>query len=109
MSDRNSAGALSGRRIALPESRELDRLARMLEEQGAETLRCPLIAITDAPDPAPVREWLTGLPFDDLVLFTGEGMRRLHRFARRSGLKAGFLDGCTRRARSRAARSQSGH
>jgi uroporphyrinogen-III synthase len=93
MSARHSAGALSGRRIALPESRELDRLARMLEEQGAETLRCPLIAIRDAPDPAPIREWLTRLPFDDLVLFTGEGLRRLHRFARRFGLEAGFLDG----------------
>src|SRR5262249_19143373 len=45
--------------------------------------------ITDAPDPAPVREWLTRLPFDDLVLFTGEGLRRLHRFARRVGLQAG--------------------
>jgi len=93
MNDQPAIGALSGRRIALPESRELDRLARMLEEQGAETLRCPLIAITDAPDPAPVREWLTRLPFDDLVLFTGEGLRRLHRFARRFGLEAGFLDG----------------
>jgi uroporphyrinogen-III synthase len=106
MSDRNSAGALSGRRIALPESRELDRLARMLEEQGAETLRCPLIAITDAPDPAPVREWLTRLPFDDLVLFTGKGLRRLRRG---SASRRGFSADCTRRARSRAAPSQSGH
>jgi len=56
MNDQPAIGALSGRRIALPETRELDRLARMLEEQGAETLRCPLIAIRDAPDPAPIRE-----------------------------------------------------
>ena len=93
MSDRPTNGPLSGRRIALPETRELDRLARMFEEQGAETLRCPLVAIRDAPDPASVREWLTRLPFDDLVLFTGEGLRRLHGFAQRSDLEPIFLDG----------------
>jgi uroporphyrinogen-III synthase len=93
MNDQPALGALSGRRIALPETRELDRLARMLEEQGAETLRCPMIAITDVPDPAPVREWLTRFPFDDLVLFTGEGLRRLHGFAQRFDLAPVFLDG----------------
>ena len=77
MSGENPVGALSGRRIALPETRELDRLAHMLEEEGAETLRCPMVAIRDIPDPAPVRDWLMRLPFDDLVLFTGEGLRRL--------------------------------
>ena len=49
---------LAGRRIALVEHRELDRLGRMLEEQGAETLRCPLLAIADAPDQAMVRAWI---------------------------------------------------
>ena len=78
MSDEPASGALSGRRGALPETRELDRLAQMLEEQGAETVRCPLVAIKDAPDPVPIQEWLKRLPFDDLVLFTGEGLRRLH-------------------------------
>ena len=92
MSDEPAIGALSGRRIALPETRELDRLARMLEEQGAVTLRCPMVAIRDAPDPAPVRDWLMRLPFDDLILFTGEGLRRLHGFAQRLDLEPGFLD-----------------
>src|SRR5256714_3415563 len=93
MSDQPAIGPLSGRRIALPETRELDRLARMFEEQGAETVRCPLVAIRDAPDPAPVREWLMRFPFDDLVLFTGEGLRRLHGFAQRANLDPVFLDG----------------
>jgi len=93
MNDRPAIGALSGRRIALPETRELDRLARMLEEQGAETLRCPMVAIRDAPDPAPVRDWLERFPFDDLVLFTGEGLRRLHGFAQRFDVERAFLDG----------------
>jgi uroporphyrinogen-III synthase len=93
MSNNPAIGPLSGRRIALPETRELDRLARMFEEQGAETLRCPLVAVRDVPDPTPVRDWLTRFPFDDLVLFTGEGLRRLHGFAQRFDLEPVLLDG----------------
>jgi uroporphyrinogen-III synthase len=87
----DASRSLSGRLIALPETRELDRLASMLEEQGAATLRCPMVAIRDAPDPVPVQEWLSRLPFDDLVFFTGEGLRRLHGFARRLDLEPAFL------------------
>ena len=46
---------LSGRRIVVPETRELGQLVRMLEELGADTLPCPMIAIRDAPDPRPVK------------------------------------------------------
>src|SRR6266702_3071017 len=80
---------LEGRRIAILEHRELDRLGGMLEVQGAVTLRCPLVAIADAPDPAPVLAWLRrfiGAPPDDLVLMTGEGLRRLLGVAERAGL-----------------------
>jgi uroporphyrinogen-III synthase len=86
---------LTGRRIALVEHRELDRLGRMLEELGAATLRCPLVAIADAPDQGPVRAWIgraTAVPFDDLVLMTGEGLRRLRGTAERAGLDAGFRE-----------------
>ena len=93
MTNELANGPLAGRRIALPETRELERLARMLEAEGAETLRCPLVAITDTPDPLPVQEWLQRFPFDDLILYTGEGLRRLHGFARRFDIEAGFLDG----------------
>src|SRR5438046_7231726 len=84
---------LEGRRIAVLEHRELDRLGGMLEAQGAATLRCPLVAIADAPDPAPVLAWLrrfVEMPPDDLVLMTGEGLRRLCGFADRDGQGAGF-------------------
>src|SRR5258707_14388889 len=84
---------LQGHLMALPETRELDRLARMLEEQGAATLRCPLVAILDAPDPAPIVAWLNRFiakPFDDLILVTGEGLRRLHAVARRADVEAKF-------------------
>jgi uroporphyrinogen-III synthase len=76
--------------------RELDRLARMLEAAGAETLRCPMVVIRDAPNPLPVQEWLGHFPFDDLILYTGEGLRRLHGFARRFEIETGFLSGLVR-------------
>jgi uroporphyrinogen-III synthase len=88
------ARQLSGRRIAVPETRELDRLAHMLEERGATTMRCPLVAIRDAAKPTVVEDWLrqfVDTPFDDLVLFTGEGVRRLLAAARRVGIEAGFV------------------
>jgi len=90
---------LAGRRIALVEHRELDRLGRMLEEQGAETLRCPLLAIADAPDQAMVRAWIEraiAAPFDDLVLMTGEGLRRLLGAVARTGLETGFREALAR-------------
>jgi len=79
---------LAGRTIALPETRELDRLAGILEAAGAATVRCPLVAILDAPDPRPVDLWLgelTSGAFDDLILLTGEGLRRLLSRARAIG------------------------
>lgn len=66
--------------IAVPESRALDVFAGMLERRGATVLRCPLVAIKDAPDPKPVLAWLRAFvatPPDDLILLTGEGLRRL--------------------------------
>src|SRR5436853_5342716 len=90
---------LAGRRIALVEHRELDRLGRMLEELGAETLRCPLVAIADAPDQAIVRAWLEraiAAPFDDLVLMTGEGLRRLLGAAARAGIETLFREALNR-------------
>lgn len=86
--------ALQGLTIALPETRELDLFARMLETRGAVTLRCPLVSILDAPDPAPVLEWLRRCiagEMDDLILLTGEGLRRLLGLAERHGLKDAFV------------------
>ena len=86
---------LSGRRIVVPETRELDQLVRMLEEHGAEVIPCPMIAIRDAPDAEPVAAWLRWFvkgTCDDLVLMTGEGLRRLLGLARRIDLEPAFLD-----------------
>jgi uroporphyrinogen-III synthase len=71
---------LTGRVIALPEARELAVFAGLLERRGAKVLRCPLVGILDAPDPGPVLTWLrtfVGGGCDDLILLTGEGLRRL--------------------------------
>src|SRR3954467_6598975 len=87
-------GALSGRTIALPESRELDRLAQLMTEEGATTLRCPLITIKDAPDPRPGEAWLRALVgggMDDVIFLTGEGLRRLLAAADGIGLRADVI------------------
>lgn len=86
---------LTDYRIALPESRELDLFARMLEERGAETLRCPLVTIVDSPDIEAVTAWIQRCiehPFDDLILLTGEGLKRLLGFAERAGIEAAFIE-----------------
>lgn len=73
------ASPLRGARIAVAETRELDLFAELLERRGAQVLRYPLVAIVDAPDPAPVLAWIErfNAGCDDLVLTTGEGLRRL--------------------------------
>ena len=81
---------LSGRTIALAEGRQLEELAAMLEKEGATAVRCPMVSILDAPDPAPVVAWLRELTADRfayVVLFTGEGLRRLLGFAERDGIR----------------------
>lgn len=81
-------GDLSGRRILVPESRDLDLFAGMMEQHGAETIRCPMVKILDLDDPAPARDWLDQLTagaFNDVILLTGEGLRRLMTVARADG------------------------
>src|SRR5260370_6973392 len=71
------SGLLAGRRIVVPEMRELDVLAQMLERQGATAIRCPLVSIHDTPDEAPVVAWLrrfTPHPPGDLILMTGPAL-----------------------------------
>ena len=88
------SNALAGRRIVVPETRELDLLADMLERHGATAMRCPLVAIRDVADAAPVEAWLArfiAAPPDDLILLTGEGLGRLVGFAQRAGMDAAFI------------------
>src|SRR5436305_11788372 len=85
---RTMSRPLEGRTIALAEGRQLEELAGLLESEGAVTLRCPLLSILDAPDPAPVLGWIDELiagRFSWVVLMTGEALRRLAGFADRAG------------------------
>ena len=91
----DDSAALAGRTIAVPETRQLDVLASLLERRGAAVLRCPLVGIQDAPDQQPVVAWLKrrlAAPSDDLIVFyTGEGVERLMSCARRIGIEADFV------------------
>ncbi|NVN88799.1 MAG: uroporphyrinogen-III synthase [Rhodopseudomonas sp.] len=87
-------GRLGGYRILILETREEAQFSRLLAEQGADVLQCPMFTIHDAPDPAPVAAWIgrcIARPFDDLVLTTGEGLRRLVQAARRIDREPDFV------------------
>lgn len=80
---------LTGRTIAVPEMRDLEAFAASLEALGARVIRCPLVAIVDAPDQSPIECWVRELAddtFNDVILLTGEGARRLFACARRIGI-----------------------
>ena len=88
------ADRLNGYRILILETREEAQFSRLLTEQGADVVQCPMFEIHDAPDPAPVEAFIAHFiekPFDDLVLLTGEGLRRLMKVARRVGNEADFV------------------
>ena len=88
------AGRLNGYRILILEAREEAQFSRLLAEQGADVLQCPMLAINDAPDPASIENWIRRSierPFDDLVLLTGEGLRRLTKVARRLNVEKDFV------------------
>ena len=88
------ADRLNGYRILILETREEAQFSRLLGEQGAAVLQCPMFTIHDAPDPAPIEAWIrrfVDAPFDDLVLMTGEGLRRLMKVVRRIGLEQEFV------------------
>ena len=72
--------ALDRLTILIPETRELDLFAGMLESEGATTLRCPLVQSLDPEDLTETDKWINRCiagAFDDLILLTGEGLRRL--------------------------------
>src|SRR4051795_9390416 len=88
------ADRLNGYRILILETREEAQFSRLLTEQGADVLQCPMFAMYDAPDPAPMEAWIRPLidkPFDDVVLTTGEGLRRMMKVARRMDAEQAFV------------------
>jgi uroporphyrinogen-III synthase len=93
------AGKLDNLTILIPESRELDLFAGMLEAEGAATIRCPLVQIIDLEDSAEAEIWIGRFiqnPFDDLVLLTGEGLRKLTALSDWGGRKDAFVAALTK-------------
>jgi uroporphyrinogen-III synthase len=85
---------LNGYRILILETREEAQFSRLLTEQGADVLKCPMFAIRDAPDSRPIEAWIERFidkRYDDLVLTTGEGLRRLMKVVRRIDLEKEFI------------------
>jgi len=67
------ADRLNGYRILILETREEAQFSRLLAEQGADVLQCPMFTIHDAPNPAPIEAWIRRAidqPCDDLVLMS---------------------------------------
>ena len=88
------ADRLNGFRILILEAREEAQFSKLLAEQGAEVVQCPMFAIHDAPEPAPIEAWIRRFiekPCDDLVLMTGEGLRRIMKLARERDLDLPFV------------------
>ncbi|GMO16089.1 uroporphyrinogen-III synthase [Bradyrhizobium sp. TM233] len=88
------AERLNGYRILILETREEAQFSKLLAEQGADVVQCPMFTIQDAPDPAPIEAWIRRAidrPLDDLVLMTGEGLRRIMKLARARGLDGAFV------------------
>jgi uroporphyrinogen-III synthase len=88
------ADRLNGYRILILETREEAQFSRLLTEQGADVLQCPMFTIHDAPDSTPIEAWIRRFvdrPCDDLVLMTGEGLRRLMKVARRIDVEKDFI------------------
>jgi uroporphyrinogen-III synthase len=88
------ADRLNGYRVLILETREEAQFSRLLSEQGADVVQCPMFTISDAPDPVPIEGWVgraIARPFDDLVLMTGEGLRRLTKVVRRIGVEQDFI------------------
>jgi uroporphyrinogen-III synthase len=88
------AGKLSGYRILILETREEAQFSRLLREQGADVIQCPMFRIEDTPDQNGIGAWIKSAinePLDDLVLMTGEGVRRLVAAAGRMGVETEFI------------------
>ncbi|MES1923706.1 uroporphyrinogen-III synthase [Salinisphaera sp. T31B1] len=80
MAESSQGVSFQGRRIGIPESRQLDLFADMLERRGARVYRCPLVDIRDSPDSDGVNAWIDDViahGLDDMIWLTGEGVRRL--------------------------------
>jgi uroporphyrinogen-III synthase len=96
MKQRQDGDALEGRRVAVPESRELDRFSAMLERHGAAVVRCPLVLVRPLEDTVALDAWIGRLAerrHDTLAFYTGEGVTHIVDRAGQLGLRDQALAG----------------
>ena len=106
------ADRLNGYRILILETREEAQFSRLLTEQGADVLQCPMFTIHDAPDPAPIEAWIRRV-IDNAVRRSGADDRRRPAPADEGGAAASASSRnssphSARRANSRAAQNPAG-
>ena len=91
VADRQAEHPLAGKRIVVPESRQLDLFSTMLERQGASVLRHPLVTVRALQDSAELDAWLRRLAaggHDFLAFYTGDGVAHIFARAEEIGLRA---------------------
>lgn len=91
----------SGPLVAVAEGRELEKLAGLLEAGGAGVIRCPMLAMADPEDSAPVSAFIDSIvagEFDEILFMTGEGVDRLLAHATREN-RAAELAGALKKIR----------
>ena len=74
------ADRLTGYRILILETREEAQFSRLLSEQGADVVQCPMFEIHDAPDAASVEGWIKR--FIDKPWFPESLRKELHEVER---------------------------
>ena len=75
-----TSGALTGRRVVIPESRALDLFSDMIARHGAEVIRCPLVTTARLKDNSALDAWIGRLidgRYDLIAFYTGEGVIRI--------------------------------
>ena len=90
----DTKSSLSNKVIAIPESRQENIMAQLLESRGAQVLRVPMISIHDNPDVGAMLSWMhhfIASPPDVMIILTGEGVRRLLSLADNYEMKQDFV------------------
>ena len=104
------ADRLNGYRILILETREEAQFSRLLTEQGADVLQCPMFTIRDVAGSGAGRGLDRAVSSksrcDDMVLMTGEGLRRLMKVVRLIGVEDGIRCSLARQSAQICARPQ---
>jgi uroporphyrinogen-III synthase len=94
-----ASGALTGRRVVIPESRALDLFSDMVARHGAEIVRCPLVTTARLADNSALDAWIGRLidgRHDLVAFYTGEGVMKIVERAEDISARQPLLDALQR-------------